>query len=298
MSELKKDVNERALEQIARGIAIFDLDGTMFDDSVRRPHLTPNGGEDALRAYYKGVTDDPLNSDVFDIAKLCIESNFRMVFMTGRPVHYWDKTIWQLKKAFGNEFESGKDFELVMRPAHNKMTSPVLKRDMTKRLLAGCPPGSKIILAIDDRWDVCDMFKEFTQSLMVSEDGKFTQDKEDIAQLIKNHASLANMEMKATAQGRTAADILTLGGETFRERNSNYRDNAVQVGQVMQVLFPNGVTLKTQADHHFYHLFELMVVKLTRFANSDLKHVDSIHDLMVYAAMCENVIEPHSIKVH
>ena len=39
-----------------------------------------------------------------------------------------------------------------------------------------------------------------------------------------------------------------------------------------------------------WHLFELMVVKLTRFANSGLTHQDSIHDLAVYAAMVESLV--------
>ncbi|WP_211257020.1 hypothetical protein, partial [Xanthomonas pisi] len=39
----------------------------------------------------------------------------------------------------------------------------------------------------------------------------------------------------------TAADILDAMAATFRERNAVYGDNAVMVGQVMQVLFPNGV---------------------------------------------------------
>ena len=46
----------------------------------------------------------------------------------------------------------------------------------------------------------------------------------------------------------------------------------------MTSLFPNGVVLKTEEDYNIWHLFELLVVKITRFANSELKHQDSIHD--------------------
>jgi hypothetical protein len=34
-----------------------------------------------------------------------------------------------------------------------------------------------------------------------------------------------------------------------------------------------------------------MIVKITRFANSGLKHKDSIHDAAVYAAMVESLIK-------
>ncbi|WLW40884.1 hypothetical protein GNAINCEL_00102 [Serratia phage KKP 3709] len=82
--------------------------------------------------------------------------------------------------------------------------------------------------------------------------------------------------LKAEPKPKTAADVLAEMADTFRERNAVYKDNAAKVGEVMAVLFPDGVTLRTAADHKFYHLFELLIVKLTRFTNSGLKHEDSI----------------------
>jgi hypothetical protein len=64
----------------------------------------------------------------------------------------------------------------------------------------------------------------------------------------------------------------------------------------MKALFPDGVNLRTSDDHHIYHLFELIIVKLTRFANSNMHHADSIHDAMVYAAMVELLVNNHSIN--
>ena len=88
----------------------------------------------------------------------------------------------------------------------------------------------------------------------------------------------------------TAADILAEMAETYRERNKVYGDNYKRVGAVMAAMFPNGVDLFTEDDYNVWHLFELMVVKLTRFANSGLTHEDSIHDAAVYAAMVESLI--------
>lgn len=89
---------------------------------------------------------------------------------------------------------------------------------------------------------------------------------------------------------KNAADILAEMADTYRERNKVYGDNYKRVGAVMAQLFPEGVVLRTPEDFNVWHLFELMIVKLTRFANSDLKHEDSIHDLAVYAAMVESLI--------
>ena len=87
-----------------------------------------------------------------------------------------------------------------------------------------------------------------------------------------------------------AGSILVEMGETCRERNKVYGDNYKRVGEVMSVLFPDGVELKTVEDYNIWHLFELMIVKLTRFTNSNLTHEDSIHDAAVYAAMVESLI--------
>ena len=89
---------------------------------------------------------------------------------------------------------------------------------------------------------------------------------------------------------KNAADILAEMADTFRERNKVYGDNYKRVGAVMVAMFPNGVQLKTEEDFNRWHLFELMVVKLTRFANTGLVHQDSIHDAAVYAAMVESLI--------
>ena len=87
-----------------------------------------------------------------------------------------------------------------------------------------------------------------------------------------------------------AAEILEEMARTFRERNEVYGDNYKNVGAVMKSLFPGNVNLNSVDDYNMWHLFELMIVKITRFANSELKHQDSIHDTAVYAAMIEGMI--------
>lgn len=89
---------------------------------------------------------------------------------------------------------------------------------------------------------------------------------------------------------KNAAEILAEMADTYRERNRVYGDNYKRVGAVMAALFPEGMKLSRAEDFNSWHLFELMVVKLTRFANSGLTHQDSIHDLAVYAAMVESLL--------
>ncbi len=97
---------------------------------------------------------------------------------------------------------------------------------------------------------------------------------------------------------KTAADILVEMADTYRERNKVYGDNFLNVGKVMEVLHgPNSAApasglIKTADDFNKWHLYELLVVKLTRFANSGLTHRDSIRDLCVYGAMVEALLAP------
>ena len=93
---------------------------------------------------------------------------------------------------------------------------------------------------------------------------------------------------KTTTEG--VIEIFAAMGETFAERNAEYKDNALNVAKAMTAFYPDGVTLKTEADHYKFHLFTLIVVKLTRFVNSGMTHIDSIHDPAVYAAMIENYL--------
>lgn len=97
--------------------------------------------------------------------------------------------------------------------------------------------------------------------------------------------------MPPTGETMTPAQILEAMAVTFRERNMVYGDNYKRVGNVMFALHPHGVVLNTPADHEMFHLWSLIVVKMTRFAVSELTHPDSIHDIGVYSAMMESILK-------
>lgn len=94
----------------------------------------------------------------------------------------------------------------------------------------------------------------------------------------------------------SASDILDAMAETYRERNKVYGDNFRMVGPVMSQLHPDGVLLRTPQEHEIFHLWSLVVVKLTRFATSGLTHEDSIHDAGVYAAIIESILKERAKK--
>lgn len=85
-------------------------------------------------------------------------------------------------------------------------------------------------------------------------------------------------------------ELLREGAETFEKRNKVYGDNYTRVGNALAALLPGGVKLKTADDHNRFQIFNLIVVKLSRYCvNWQEGHQDSIHDAMVYCAMLESI---------
>jgi hypothetical protein len=94
------------------------------------------------------------------------------------------------------------------------------------------------------------------------------------------------------------ADILDTMAATFRERNATYGDNYTRIGPTLALLYPDGITLKTPDDFVRFHFIVLIVVKLTRFTSSGSTHIDSVHDLGVYAAMLESFLPSVEAPTH
>jgi hypothetical protein len=189
--------------------------------------------------------------------KDAFDSGFQIIFFTARPEKYRDVTVRWLKKHFPYLGNAG----LRMRPDGDALPSEEVKRDMLLKILTRGP----ILCAYDDNERVLEMY----------------------ARHEVNAVRLSYPTRKAAPGGDTSAILVNMG-ETFAERNKEYGDNYKKVAPIMKILFPEGVGDLVFDDR--WHLFELIVVKLTRFATGKLSHVDSIHDTAVYAAMIESLL--------
>jgi hypothetical protein len=72
--------------------------------------------------------------------------------------------------------------------------------------------------------------------------------------------------------------------EHFNMKSKMYGTNYGTAAKVMTILFPDGITLKTEEDFIKFDFMHWSICKLTRFA-PNLDHEDSIHDLAVYSTM-------------
>lgn len=250
---------------------IFDIDGCISDDRHRR-HLLP-ANEFAVEADYDAYheqlhLDRPINEAVVQHARTLGRD---VLYITARPEKLRGRTVHWLRQ--NNLWQHEGHFELLMRPEGNSLSSPELKLQLLREWTRD-NPQAVVCEAYDDRPDVVDAYRSTGLAAIILD-----------CILTADQCSCVHLQ-----QGGGVPETLRNMAKTFEERNAMYGDNYKRVAPIMRVLFPDGVDKELLlADH--WHLFELMVVKLTRFAVSGLTHKDSIHDTAVYAAMIEKELE-------
>lgn len=81
-----------------------------------------------------------------------------------------------------------------------------------------------------------------------------------------------------------------LASETFKERGERYGRAYHQHGYVMSALM-GPIELETPEDYKRFGVINMMVSKLCRYVNNfeNGGHKDSAHDLIVYAAILEEL---------
>ena len=264
-------------------LAVIDLDGTLFDERHRN-HLAKEGNWDAYHAKHVADTCWPLVEEfVRDLSK-----DHKIIYLTGRTEKFRRSTVMQLlgrnmpfsTSVSQNSEDIGKNI-LFMRADDDLRPSALYKSEVLEKFLCHNMPIDSVAI-IDDceknltaMGEVCSLH-EITWSAYLTKDGA------------------RKFFFGAVASEKSArlstAEILRLMADTFEERNKVYGSNYERVAPIMKILFPDGLTPEILHSDQ-WHLFELIVVKLTRFAISGLQHKDSIHDTGVYAAMIESILE-------
>lgn len=280
-------MNNPPIGMLMEEIAIFDIDGCISDDAWRLPRIAKSG-PNRFHPYHVVAGDDDVLHHGREHLLKHIRFPHSIVFITARPTSVWEITKRWIDKTFP-QFGNTPYIFMMRGEEEEGLGSVEIKLRRLRELSSVLLDNQSIVAAYDDRPDVIKMYLD--QGI----DGARILDKDGVREYAGQETVISYAENVATKE-KTAADILDRAAATFRERNAVYKDNAEVVGKVMEALFPDGVQVRTAADHKMYHLFELIIVKLTRFTQSGLTHPDSIHDLAVYAAMCENLVRTHDIK--
>lgn len=260
--------------------SIFDLDNCLSDDEWRLNLIdfTKENLDERYEEYHKCCGRDKTNERTLNVLFRTFQT-CTPVFFTARPAEYREVTSDWIKHNLHIEHPI-----LYMREWNDHRHGAVLKEGMLKKFTANFVPDNHAIsLAFDDRLDIVEMYRSNGIE----------------ARQLKIHDRCAltpPIPSPPPSPKLTAADILGEMADTYRERNKVYGDNFRIVGKVLADLHPDGATQLSASDHELYHLWSLLVVKLSRFAVGGLTHLDSIHDLSVYAAMIEALLRERGAK--
>jgi hypothetical protein len=161
-----------------------------------------------------------------------------------------------------------------MRGNNDHRPSVELKRNMLKEFVEMGVPKEDIVAAYDDHEGVLAMYlEEGIPAFRLA---------------IHNRDAYNPPAIKLRAP-----DLLAEGAKTFRQRNAIYGDTYLDFGQMCATLFPKGLHVEAGDVDGFNRLgvFVQCLSKVARYsANINTGgHQDSAHDLMVYAAMLQEV---------
>lgn len=296
---------------MSKPVVIFDLDNCLSDDRHRISRIRWDNKDPAHRYsdYHAAChLDSPANVDVF---LEHIERGHEPLFITGRPEAVRDETeAWislHLNRNAGRH-------NLLMRPQGCELASVDLKVMLLEKWFVEQGKSRVIANAYDDHPAIVEAYRAAfgipaTVMLIHLEDAY--RDSDSLKRKHPNQqtdpvihelridgghqAWLDAVADMGPVQGARperipASTILRAMADTFDERNAVYRDNSRMIPNLMRALFPGGVPPQLVVEEE-WHLFELILVKLARFASANLTHVDSIHDIAPYCAMIETILK-------
>jgi hypothetical protein len=152
------DPNQLDLQMKLLSNVVFDLDGTLCDDSWRRSFITPIGcGKKQWDRYHKESIHDMPNHNIVVMYQNFYHCGLGMIICTGRPAKYRPETIqWLAKHGLGFNL-------LLMRPDNDYSPAALLK----PRLLsdAGYSPR-EILFVIDDSDSVIGKLRELNYTAL------------------------------------------------------------------------------------------------------------------------------------
>lgn len=89
-------------------------------------------------------------------------------------------------------------------------------------------------------------------------------------------------------------ELLKEKAQLFEKKSKEYGNSYLQYGEVMEKIFPKGFQCDNVDGWNKFGIFNMMIHKLLRIANTDFNSVDSIKDLQVYGAILEEVVNENN----
>lgn len=257
---------------IDRKVIIVDMDGTISDASWRQ-NLIPSAGGSWEEFHSRCPEDKP--TTIIEAVNILSEW-FDIIISTARPEYARNDTLeWIFKNAkFGVK-------AIYMRGEHQyHMPSPDLKHFHLCEIKSR---GHNVFMAIDDREDVCEMYRlNGVAAWQV-----FTESGDELKSKIPDIPKPPKPPKAKSSPEKTVPSMLRESARLFKERSVEYGDSYKQYGKLLFSLFPEGIKIDTEEDMARWGVFTMITAKIHRYSYNFSKggHEDSLKDLSVYSAM-------------
>ena len=146
---LQSPIQWPPIENFLPKAAIFDIDGTLFDDSHRRKYLNEKS-EEGFKKYHSLLSRDKPIETICDLLRMHYKSNYTVILLTGRPIFYERLTKKILKD---NCLYYHK---LYMRPEGNRLPTLFLKKTIYEKWIF---PFYTVKVIFDDERRVSDVWR-------------------------------------------------------------------------------------------------------------------------------------------
>lgn len=260
---------------------IFDLDNCLADDRARIPLINWSEAHPDKRyaEYHRDVSNDRVgNYSVY--SDLILGEGHTPIFMTARPHTVGRSNVHKMTLDWIRDNLGAENPILLMRNVGDHRPSIELKREQLTHLSDYDVALTDIVWAYDDRADIVAMYAKHgipAEVLAIHDVCAYTPPVRPVL----------------ARSAKRAPDFLEDGAATFRERNAIYGDTYLEFGRMCAAIFPEGIRVEPGDVDGFNRLGVLVqaIGKIARYGANLNKggHQDSAHDLMVYAAMLEEV---------
>ena len=253
--ELTKLLKKEYMTQ-KRKVIMVDLEDTLTDTSHR---IKVKEFAD-LNIWNSQLVDDPIRMKIAEVVA-SLSVGFDVVISTAKPMKYRDIAIEWMKKNLPFNIQ-----RVMFRQQGDMRNSPELKMEHYRKV----SQDQEVILAIDDRKDVCDMYESMGIPAF-----HCPNPKKDPSKKLVGSPDL----------------ILENAAGIFKRKSEEYGDGYKHYGKVLVGLFPDGVALNTEDDFCRWGVFTMIVSKISRYSSNfeEGGHQDCLDDGLVYNAMLQEL---------
>ena len=65
----------------------------------------------------------------------------------------------------------------------------------------------------------------------------------------------------------TVPELMKVAGDLYKKKNKDYGDSYKIYGEVMEAMFPKGISFNTKSDFNKFGVLSMLVTKLIRYSN-------------------------------